>query len=62
MSNKEPVTMRIDDDLLEWIDSISEFGSRSHGIRRCVEITKKLYEESSPEEFVKFTSSKRLKD
>ncbi len=54
--------MRIDDDLLEWIDGISEFGSRSHGIRRCVEITKKLYEESSPEEFVKFTSSKRLKD
>lgn len=45
---------KLEVDLIEWIDSVPEFASRSHAVRRCVEITRKLYEKSTIEEFCKF--------
>jgi Arc/MetJ-type ribon-helix-helix transcriptional regulator len=49
--------MKIDDDLLEWMQKQidkREFNNKSHGIRQCIRIAKRVYEKGTVEEMVKF--------
>lgn len=49
--------MNIDKELLGWLDEQvkkGNFANRSAGIRRCIRITKKVYEHGTPEEIIKF--------
>lgn len=58
---KERYSINIDDDLIKWIgEQINkrEFDSRSSAVRRCILIAKRVYEQASPEEIIKFVHGK----
>ena len=55
--NKERLTLMLDKNLLEWIQKQvdnGEFDNQSAGIRRCILIARRVYEQANPEEKVKF--------
>ena len=46
-------SVNIDRESMEWIESYKnrgEFSSSSDGIRRCIRIARRLYEEGTPED------------
>lgn len=58
---KERVSINIDNGLLKWIQeqiSKGEFDNQSSAIRKCITVTKRVYEEGSPAEVVKFVHGK----
>ena len=49
--------MKIDDDLLKWMQKQidkGQFNSKSHAIRQCIRIAKRVYERGTSAEMVKF--------
>lgn len=54
MKKREHVSMIIDKDLLEWIDKNPQFNGRSHGVRTCIQIAKRIYDEKNPEDIMKY--------
>jgi Arc/MetJ-type ribon-helix-helix transcriptional regulator len=58
MTKDDPrVTMKIDKNLLVWIVEMKKkgrFSSHSAGIRDCIRVAKRVYEQGSPEERDKF--------
>jgi Arc/MetJ-type ribon-helix-helix transcriptional regulator len=53
----EQITIRINKDQLKWIErqiDKGEFESRASGVRRCILIAIRVYENATPEELVKF--------
>lgn len=56
-------SINIDKNLLKWVrEQINkgEFDNRSSAIRRCISITKRVYEQASPEEIIKFVHGNQL--
>ena len=54
--------MSSEDDLIQWIlwqVKVGEFDNQSAGVRKCILITKRVFENSTPEEFVKFVHGKK---
>jgi Arc/MetJ-type ribon-helix-helix transcriptional regulator len=57
------VTMNIDNDLIQWVEQqveTREFDNQSAGIRKCIEIARRVYENATPEEIVKFIHGKNI--
>jgi Arc/MetJ-type ribon-helix-helix transcriptional regulator len=55
--NKERASINIDKDSLDWIEKQiqkGEFDNRSSAIRKCIIITKRVFEQANPEEKIKF--------
>ena len=60
-STKERVSINIDKSSLDWIQeqiNKGEFDSQSSAIRKCISIAKRVYEQASSEEKVKFILGK----
>lgn len=58
---KERISINIDSSLLKWIKeqiNKGEFDNQSSAIRKCIMITKRVYEKANPEEIVKFVHGK----
>lgn len=61
--SKERVSINIDNNLLKWVQeqiNKGEFDNQSSAIRRCILIAKRVYEQASPEEIVKFVHGNQL--
>jgi len=59
--NRECVSINIDNDLLKWVQEQidrGEFDNQSSAIRKCISISRRVYERASPEEIVKFVHGK----
>lgn len=57
------ITMQIDKDLLQWIDEQikdKQFENHSAGIRRCIEIARRVYKNATPEEMAKFILGRNI--
>ena len=62
--NKEQTTIRINKDQLKWIEkqiNQGEFESRASGVRRCILITMRVYENATPDELIKFVHNLEVK-
>ena len=58
---KERHSINIDDDSISWIEEQikkGEFDSLSSAIRKCISISRRVYDKASPEEIVKFVLAK----
>ena len=58
---KERISINIDSNQLKWIKeqiNKGEFDNQSSAIRKCIMITKRVYEEAEPEEIMKFVHGK----
>ena len=58
---KERISINIDSSQLKWIKeqiNKGEFDNQSSAIRKCIMITKRVYEEADPKEIVKFVHGK----
>lgn len=56
-TKKEPRSINIDKDLLDWVEKQvknKEFDNNSAGIRKCIQITRRLYENADPEDMMKY--------
>lgn len=59
---KEAFSMNLDDNSIKWIEKQiknGEFDSRSSGVRKCILIAKRVYENGESEEIVKFIIGKK---
>lgn len=62
---KERISIEIDKNLLNWIGEQiknGQFDSRSAGIRKCILIAKRVYENATTEEMVKFIIGQKSRD
>ena len=58
---KERVSINLDDSLIKWIQEQikkGEFDNQSSAVRKCIIITKRVYEKANPEELIKFVHGK----
>ena len=59
-SSTERVTLIIDNELIDWIEQQvkdRQFANRSDGIRKCIEIAKRVYENANPEDVMKYINA-----
>jgi len=59
--NKERASINLDKKSLEWIQkqiNKGEFDNQSSAVRKCILITKRVYEQANPEEIMKFVHGK----
>ena len=64
-TDKEGKSVYLDDKSLKWVDKqVNEgtFDSRSSGIRRCIQIARRIYENGNPNELTKFVIGKKIKN
>lgn len=57
MDTKKGCSMRLNDNTQKWIDEqiVKEsFNNRSSAVRKCIRITRKIYEEGTDEEKLKY--------
>lgn len=60
----EQITIRINKDHLKWIEkqiNKGEFESRASGVRRCILIAMRVYENATPDEMIKFIHNMEVK-
>jgi Arc/MetJ-type ribon-helix-helix transcriptional regulator len=60
---KERESVNIDRESMEWIENYKdrgEFSSCSDGIRRCIRIARRIYEEGTPEDRDRYILGRRL--
>lgn len=46
--------MKIDPELLEWIDNNPNFSNRSHGVRYCIRVAKRVIEGNNAEDIMRY--------
>lgn len=55
------VNITIDNELLDWVKKkikTKEFSNKSAALRKCIMISKRVYENGTPEEVMKFVHGK----
>ena len=59
----ERVTIQVDKDLIQWIAQqveSREFDNQSAGIRKCIEMARRVYKNATPEEMVRFIHGRNI--